>query len=173
MINALQIVLLLLIVVAFAWISAGLLSIIWFSIRAACRKVGLSGHYLIFVPGAIFAIPVLLLLVARVDRLDVLERTCRAASLTDALLADTANLRVQEHYDFWAKTYSGSAVYPWISRPYETPKVALLVNFERDQRPNSAWIHCIFTKVPNTGEPPQLALDNVHVHVGANGPLSP
>ena len=171
MINVLQILQLLLIVGAFAWISAGIFSIIWFGIRAACRKVGLSGRYLIFVPGTIFAIPVLLLLVASVDRLDVLERTCRAASLANALLAGTTNLRVQEHYDFWTKTYSGSAVYPWLSRPYETPKVALLVKFERDQRPNSTWIHCVFKKVPNTGEPPQLALEDVHVHAGANGPL--
>ena len=171
MINALTVVQLLLILVAFAWIGAGIFSLIWFAIRAACRKVGLAGRYLTLVPGAAFAIPAALFLLSNLDRLDVLERACRDASLTHPRLEGIANLRVQEHYDFWTRTYSGSAMYPWISRPHETPKVALLVNFERDQRPASAWIHCVFTKVPDTGEPAQLAVPDVHVD--ANGPLSP
>jgi hypothetical protein len=47
---------------------------------------------------------------------------------------------------FWTKTYSGSWVYPWISHPYETPKVSLLLNFKRDQRSHLAWVHCVFEK---------------------------
>ena len=50
---------------------------------------------------------------------------------------------------------------PWISRPYELPKVSLKVNFARDQRPHSAWINCVFSKLPNTGEPPQLTMQDV------------
>ena len=50
---------------------------------------------------------------------------------------------------------------PWISRPYETPKVSLVVEFTRDGRPHSAWIDCIFSKVPNTGDPPEIAFQDV------------
>jgi hypothetical protein len=39
-----------------------------------------------------------------------------------------------------------------ISRPYETPKVSLMVNFTRNRRTQSAWINCVFSKVPNTAE---------------------
>jgi hypothetical protein len=166
MIVGLQIGLLLLTAIA---ISAAIFSVIWFLIRAACRKAGLVGRYLIFVPSAVFAIPVLLLLIASVDRLDPLERTCRAASLASPQLQDVANLHVQEHYDFWTKTYSGSSVYPWISRPYEMPKVSLLLNFKRDQRSHLAWVHCVFEKIPNTGEPPQLALLNFYVSENGGG----
>jgi hypothetical protein len=84
-------------------------------------------------------------------------------------LQNVANLRVQEHYDFWTKMYSGSWVYPWISRPYETPKVSLLLDFERDQRSHLAWVHCVFSKIPNTGEPPQLALQDYYVSENADG----
>jgi hypothetical protein len=174
MVNVLVILQLLLIVLAFAWIGAGIISVIWFVIRAACRKVGLAGRYLIFVPGAVVAVPVLLLLAARIDRLDALERTCRTASLANAArLQDAANVRVQEHYDFWNETYSGSAAYPWLSRRYETPKVSLLLNFEVDQRPYSSWVHCDFSKIPNTGKPAQLDLQNVHVVEGGEGPFVP
>ena len=163
MIKALTVVQLLLIVIAFASVSAGIFSVVWSIIRAACRKVGLTDRYLIVVPGAIFAMPVLLFLITSLDRLDALERACRAEALTSARLAGVTNLRVQKHYDFWTKTYSGSAMYPWISRPYETPKVQLFVDFEKDLRPHSAWVNCVFSKIPNTGEPPQLSLQDVQV----------
>jgi hypothetical protein len=161
MIIGLQIGQLLLIAVA--------LSALWFIIRAACRKVGLVGRYLIFVPSGLVPIPMLLLL----DGLDPLERTCRTASLASPQVQDATNLKVQEHYDFWAKTYSGSWVYPWTSRPYETPKVFLLLNFKRDQRSHLAWVRCVFEKLPNTGEPPQLALQNFYVSEGGGGPSAP
>jgi hypothetical protein len=68
-------------------------------------------------------------------------------------------------------------VYPWISRPYETPKVSLKVSFARDQRPHLVRINCIFSKLPNTGEPPQLAMqdvkfeyENVLEQTSENGP---
>jgi hypothetical protein len=171
MVNVLNILQLLLIVIAFAWFSAGIVSVIWFLIRAACRKAGLAGRYLIVVPAAVFAVPATLFFIAKLDRLDALERTCRAASLANAgRLQGAANVHVREHYDFWNKTYSGSAVYAWISRPYETPKVSLLLNFEIEQRAYSEWVHCHFLKIPNTGEPPQLDLQNIHVAEGG-GPL--
>jgi hypothetical protein len=172
MINALIVVQLVLIVIVFLWIGAGIFSIIWFAIRETCRKLGLADRYLVFVPGAVFAVSATLFFIAKLDRLDALERTCRVASLANAArLQGAANVHVQEHYDFWNKTYSGSAVYPWISRPYETPKVSLLLNFEIEQRSYSEWVHCLFLKIPNTGEPPKLDLQNVHVAEGG-GPLA-
>ena len=70
-------VLILLILVAIAWIGAGVFFGIWFAIRAACRRVGLRGRYQILIPSGVFGIPFFLWLVAGVDRLDPLERTCR------------------------------------------------------------------------------------------------
>src|ERR1700753_2077864 len=173
MVDVLIILQILLIVIAFAWISVGIVSVIWFLIRTACRKAGLVGRYLIFVPAAALAIPVLLFLTAKLDRLDELERTCRTASLANAArLQGATNVYVQEHYDFWNKTYSGSAVYPWLSRSHEMPKVSLLLNFEVERRPYSAWVHCIFSKVPDMGEPGQLDVQNVHVVEGGDGPFA-
>ena len=155
---------LLLIVIAIAWIGAGVFFGIWFAIRAACRKLGFGRGYQILIPSGVCAIPFLLWLAASVDRLGPLETSCRAALLKTTRMEGTKELRVREHYDFWTKTNSGGGwVSPWISRPHETPKVSLLVSFERDQRPHSAWIDCVFVKVPNTGEPPQFAMQDVQV----------
>jgi hypothetical protein len=154
--------LILLILVAIAWIGAGVFFGIWFAIRAACRRVGLQGRYQILIPSGVFGIPLLLWLVASVDRLDPLERTCRDELLKTTRMEGTTDVRIEEHYDFWTKTISGGGwVTPWISRPHELPKVSLKVNFARDQRPHSAWVNCVFSKLPNTGEPPQLAMQDV------------
>jgi hypothetical protein len=150
------------ILVAIACICVGVIVGTWFAIRAACRKVGLRRGYQILIPSGVCGIPFFLWLVASVDRLDALERTCRDELLKTTRMEGATDLRIEEHYDFWTKTVSGGGwVAPWISRPYETPKVSLVVNLTRDQRPHSAWINCIFSKIPNTGEPPQLAMQDV------------
>jgi hypothetical protein len=145
-----------------ACICAGVVIGVWLAIRAVCRKLGLGRGYQIFIPSGVCGVPFILLLVASVDRLGPLERTCRDELLKTTRMEDTTDLRIEEHYDFWTKTISGGGwVSPWISRPYETPKVSLKVNFTRDRRPHSAWIDCIFSKIPNTGEPPQLTMHDV------------
>lgn len=111
--------------------------------------------------GATLAIAVALW-IASLDRLDQLERTCRDELLKTARMQGTTDLRIEKHYDFWTKTISGGGFFmPWISQPYETPKVSLIVQFTREQRPRSAWIDCVFSKIPNSGEPPQIAFQEV------------
>ena len=72
------------------------------------------------------------------------------------------DLQIEKHYDFWTRTISGGgwSGAGWTSRPYEEPKVWLIINFTRENRRHNAFITCMF-KVPNTGEPPQLVLQNV------------
>jgi hypothetical protein len=157
--NALMI---LLILVTIVWIGAGVGLGIWFAMRAVCRKLGLGSSYQILISSGVCGVLLFHWLVASIDRLDPLERTCRDELLKTARMEGTTDLTIEEHYDFWTKTNSGGGwVSPWISRPYEIPKVSLKVSFARDQRPHSAWINCVFSKLPNTGEPPQLAMQDV------------
>ncbi|HEU0145759.1 MAG TPA: hypothetical protein VFR21_02665 [Bradyrhizobium sp.] len=162
--NALAGIQLFLIAAAIVWFGAGIFSVIWFVVRAACRKLGLARNYQILIPSAVCSIPLFFWVAASVDRLDPLERECREVLLKTTRMEGTRDLRVQKHYDFWTRTNSGGGwVMPWISRPYETPKVSLLVNFERDQRLRSAWINCIFSEIPDSGQPPQLAMQDVRI----------
>ncbi|SRR5579871_546195 len=162
MIQALTGVLLLLILVAIAGIVAAVFFGLWFAIRTACRKLGLQRRYQILIPSAVCAAPFVFWLAASIDRLDPLERTCRDELSRTARMEGTTNLQIEEHYDFWTKTLSGGGwMAPWVSRPYETPKVSLKISFARDQRLHSAWIDCVFSKIPNTGEPPRLAMQDV------------
>ena len=170
--------LILLMLVTIGWIGAGVVLGSWLAMRAACQKLGLGSSYQILISSGVCGIPLFLWLVASIDRLDPLERTCRDELLKTARMEGTTDLRIEEHYDFWTKTNSGGGwVSPWISRPYEIPKVSLKVSFTRDQRAHSAWINCIFSKLPNTGEPPQVAVrdvkfeyENVLAQASANRP---
>jgi len=151
-----------LIAVAITCICAGLIAGIWLATRAACRKFGLGVRYQVLIPSSVCSIPLLLWVVTSVDRLDPRERTCRDELLKTTPMEGTADLRIEGHYDFWTETISGGGWgAAWASRPYETPKVWLIVQFTRDRRPHKAWIDCVFTKVPGTGEPPQIAFQEV------------
>src|SRR5262249_3724273 len=143
-------------------IGAGVFFAMWSVMRALCRKLGLARRYQILIPSGIFALPLLFWLAAGIDRLGPLERTCRDALVKTRRMDGTTALRIEAHYDFWTKTNSGGGwVSPWISRPYETPRVLLMINFERDHRPHAATIACIFARMPNTGDPPLLAMQEV------------
>lgn len=100
---------------------------------------------------------------SRSGRLDDLENICRSELVKSARMAGTTHLAVYQHYDFWTKTISGGGfVAPWISHPYETPKVSLVVNFTRDGETRSGWVDCIFSQIPNTGDPPRLAFQKIN-----------
>jgi hypothetical protein len=141
---------------------AALVTGIWLAVRAGCRRLGLARRYQILIASAFCALPLLLWLLASLDRFDGPERICAREMMKASRMAGTTDLTVRQHYDFWTKTLSGGGVaMPWISRPYETPKVSLVAEFARDGRPHSAWIDCIFSKVPNTGDPPEIAFQDV------------
>jgi hypothetical protein len=131
---------------------------------AVCQKLGLWTGDQILVPSGVCGISLLVWL-ASMDGLDPLERTCRDELLKTTRMEGVADLRIENHYDFWTKTFSGGGfVMPWISEPYQTPKVSLTVTFTRDKRPRSAWIDCVFSKVPNTGEPPQVSFHDIKIY---------
>lgn len=151
-----------LILVAIACVCAAVIVGIWFVIRVACQKLGLGTGYQILVSSGVCGIPFLVWMVVSIDELDPLERKCRDELLKTTRMEGVTDLRIEKHYDFWTKTFSGGGwAMPWISKPYETPKVELIVRFTRDRRPHKAWIDCGFSKVPNTGEPPQVEFHDV------------
>src|SRR5258708_1409172 len=107
MIKALTVVQLLLILVAIAWIGTGVFLVVWFAIRAACGRAGLGRRYQILISCGLFGIPFLVWLVASLDRLDALERTCRDELVKAPRMEGTTHLGIGEHYDYWTKTISG------------------------------------------------------------------
>jgi hypothetical protein len=143
-------------------LGAALLAGIWFAVRAACRKLGMRQKPEILTASALCLTPFIVLLVSSLDTLDDLEKACRSELLKTQRMADTSSFLVLQHYDFWTKTVSGGGMaIPWISHPYKTAKVSLVVQFKRDHQPHQAWIDCIFSKLPDTGDPPQVILQKV------------
>jgi hypothetical protein len=146
-------------------VCAALLAGIWLAVRAACRRLGLARRYQILIASAFCILLLLLWPIMTLDRLDGPERVCVRETIKSPKMAGTTDLTVREHYDFWTKTLSGGGMagMPWISNPYETPKVSLMIAFTREGRPHSASIDCMFSKIPNSGEPPQIAFQDVRV----------
>ena len=118
------------------------------------------------VAAAVCAAPLAIWFFASLDTLDPLERTCRDELAKTERMAGTSQLTVQKHYDFWSKTLSGGGWFAaWVSEPYQTPKVTLSVEFFREGRQHSALIDCLFSKVPNSGDPPDVAFQEVQFHL--------
>jgi len=134
----------------------------WLAVRAICRALGMAELHQRYVATAFCAAPFVIWFVANLDTLDALERTCRDELVRTDRMAGTSYLTVQKHYDFWSKKMSGGGMFaPWVSEPYQTPKVTLAVEFMREGRQHSALIDCIFSKLPNTGDPPELAFQEI------------
>lgn len=134
----------------------------WLAVRTACRALGMADLHQRYIATAICAAPFVAWFFASLDTLDPLERTCRDELAKTERMAGTSHLTVQKHYDFWSKRLSGGGWFaPWVSEPYQTPKVSMVVEFTRDGQPHSAWIDCIFFKRPNTGEPPEVGFQDI------------
>jgi hypothetical protein len=137
---------------------------VWSALRAIGRKLGIGDTYQIFIAGGACATPFLVWMLVNFDRLDSLERTCKSELLKTRRMAGATEVSVEEHYDFWTKTISGGGMAaPWISRPYETPKVWLTVEFTREGEGHRAFIECVFSKIPNTGDPPEVTFQGVQI----------
>jgi hypothetical protein len=130
--------------------------------NALFQKLGLPVRYVPYAPGGVVAIAALVAVFANVDRLDPMETVCWTAALANAEFSDAKNVRVQEHYNFWTTTYSGSIVYPWISRPGETPNVSLFVRFEKANQPDSKWVNCRFVR-PGAKNSTGLSMESVQI----------
>jgi hypothetical protein len=140
----------------------GLLWVLWSLFRAVCRKLRLSERTQTLIAiGFCFAL-VAMPLVAILDPLCGIEKTCKSELLKSERMVGTSGLVIEKHYDFWTKTMSGGGWFmPWVSRPYTTPKVEMEIEFIRDGEKHRAWIKCDFVGVPDSGSPPQLAFQNV------------
>lgn len=162
MLDALSVIQISLVVLAFAGVGVALFAIVWFAVRTLFQKLGLPVRYVPYAPGVVVAIATLVAVVANVDGLDSMETVCQTAALASGEFSDAKNVRVQEHYNFWTTTYSGSSVYPWISRPGETPKVSLFVRFEKANQPNSKWVNCRFAR-PGTKDSTGLSMESMQI----------
>jgi hypothetical protein len=100
---------------------------------------------------------------AHIDALDSMERTCKSELMKAARMAGTTNLTVEHHYDWWTKELSGGGfAMGWISPPYKIPKVRLIIEFTREGQQHHNWIDCLFSKVPDTGDPPEVAFQEIN-----------
>jgi hypothetical protein len=97
--------------------------------------------------------------------LDGVEHECRDRLLRSIDMANIREFRINRNYNWWEKTYSGSgAVGGPLYRPYQDPRVEMIVEFKRDDDlPHKAWIECIFMKVPDSGDPPRVAFESVEI----------
>jgi len=142
--------------------SVGLLWALWSVGRAVGRRMGLRRTAQGLLAGGLCMAPVAILLAATLDRLSETERICKSELLKAERMAGTTSLTIDRHFDFWTKTISGGGPFmPWVSPPYRTAKVEMEIRFFRDGRPHRARIECLFTKVANSGDPPEIAFEQV------------
>jgi hypothetical protein len=144
---------------------------IWVPLRNLCRILGMPKSYQRVVPSAvlaalILAVPLVLVLRDIINKvfLDSREKTCRSEAANVLGVTKPADLTVTEHHDFWTTRVSGGGfVMSWVSEPYQTPKVWLNVRFASGGSQHEAFIECMFAKLPNTGDPPDIAFESAQV----------
>jgi hypothetical protein len=147
-------------VIAFAMICGA-----WTGFRAIARKLGIADTYRYLAVSVICVAPIGYLTweLTKDYWLDELEKTCSAELAKMPQMAGVANVVIREHFDFWNKTISGGGLaVPWVSDPYHRAQVWLTVDFTRDGEKHSQSIECFFSKLPNTGNPPKVAFEEVH-----------
>lgn len=134
---------------------------LWLLTRAACRIYQLTKRTQIIVATAVCLLPTVAWVVAGIDRLDAHERTCLAETLKTARMAKARDVKVERHNNYWAATvyYRGIGVIR-SGKPYIEPKVQLDIVYRLDNEWRLASILCIFTKVPNSGNPPAIAFQS-------------
>ena len=143
-------------------VAAGLLWLLWRGFRIVCRKLGASTRTQLLVGGGIGAIALGFGIFESIDRLEGIEKTCEAELLKTDRIAGADPVVIGAHYDFWTRRMSGGGWFmPWVSEPYQTPKVMMRINFFRDGVQHYASIDCWFAKVPNSGNPPQVVFERV------------
>ena len=135
---------------------------LWSIYRAVCRKLGVSIRTQLLVVGGICATSLGFLVFESIDRLKGIEKTCESELLKTERVSGADPVVIGAHYDFWTRRISGGGWFmPWVSEPYQTPKVMMMVNFFRDGVQHYASIDCWFAKVPDSGNPPQVVFERV------------
>jgi hypothetical protein len=135
---------------------------LWSIYRAVCRKFGVSTRTQLLVVGGICVTVLGVLIFESIDRLKGIEKTCESELLKTERVSGAAAVVIGAHYDFWTRRISGGGwITPWVSEPYQTPKVMMMVNFFRDGVQHYASINCWFAKVPDSGNPPQVVFQRV------------
>ena len=134
-------------------------------LRAIFRRFGTgeTARAYILSGGAAAMMGLVAFWVISANSLDALERDCRDHILAAPQMAGVSHFAAEKHVDSWTYGASGGGfVAPWSVGPHSEPKVAMLADFYRgDSRLHHAWIECLYTKKPDSGDPPQLAFDQL------------
>jgi hypothetical protein len=138
--------------------AAWILALAWFVFRAVCRRLHVRPR-----TQAVIAIAFVLFLCAAAfeiwrDKLSALEQVCKNEFMKSDRLAAASELEIKKHVDGWNKGWSTMWGY---TEPFVDPLVWLWISFIRDGEKHHMQVKCRFTKIPGSGEPPQLRFDKL------------
>jgi hypothetical protein len=79
--------------------------------------------------------------------------------MKSARIAGASELEIRKHVNGWNGYTAGFDYF----KPFEDPKVFLSIWFTREGLKHRVWVTCHFSKIPGSGDPPQLRFEKLDV----------
>lgn len=138
-------------------VSALVLFLLWRVFRAICRHFGIAARVQNTILATLGLVLCCILVVRILFPLDDLEIACKNEIIKSNRLAVTGDLEIETHRNFWPIAWSsfGGSV-GVVGKPYTLPEVHMKIAFNRGSRKHKGKVVCRFSKIPESGNPPQL-----------------